>query len=77
MAVLAVRNLRRSHAMGLPSGQGAAHALGLRPLTTEQPKSGLPPEEVALPESDGGLPAARTPPTYHVLREAEVLREGN
>jgi hypothetical protein len=29
MAILAARNLRRGLALGLPSGQGAAHALGL------------------------------------------------
>ena len=29
MAILAARNLRRGLAMGLPSGQGAANALGL------------------------------------------------
>ena len=31
MAILAARNLRRGLALGLPSGQGAAHALGLTP----------------------------------------------
>ena len=36
MAILAARNLRRGLALGLPSGQGAADALGLTPLTAAQ-----------------------------------------
>jgi hypothetical protein len=77
MAVLAARNLRRGLAMGLPSGQGAARALGVKPLTTEQLTSGLPAEEVALLKSNGGLLLTKTPLWYYVLREAMVTRGGN
>jgi hypothetical protein len=77
MAVLAARNLRRGLAMGLPSGQGAARALGVRPLTAEQLTSGLPAEEVALLQSNGKLLLTKTPLWYYVLREAMVTRGGN
>jgi len=42
MAILAARHLRRGLAMGLPSGQSAADALGLTPLTAEQLTAGQP-----------------------------------
>ncbi len=77
MAVLAARNLRRGLALGLPSGQGAARALRLTPLTTEQLTSGLPPEEVALLNSNSGLLLNKTPLWYYVLREAMVTQNGN
>jgi hypothetical protein len=77
MAILAARNLRRGLAMGLPSGQGAARALGLTPLTTDELTSGLPSAEVALLNSDSGLLLAKTPLWYYVLREAMVTRAGN
>jgi len=77
MAILAARNLRRGLAMGLPSGQGAANALGLTPLTTAQLTSGLPPAEVALLNSNNGILLTKTPLWYYVLREAAVLNNGN
>jgi len=77
MAVLAARNLRRGLAMGLPSGQGAARALRLTPLTSEQITSGLPAAEVALLNSNNGLLLAKTPLWYYVLREAMVTQSGN
>jgi hypothetical protein len=77
MAVLAARNLRRGLALGLPSGQGAARALRIAPLTTEQLTDGLPAEEVALLNSNGGLLLAKTPLWYYVLREAMVTQGGN
>jgi len=77
MAILAARNLRRGLALGLPSGQGAARALRLTPLTTEQLTSGLPPDEVALLNSNSGLLLSKTPLWYYVLREAMVTQNGN
>jgi len=77
MAVLAARNLRRGLAMGLPSGQGAAHHLGITPLTTAELTSGLPLEEVALLNSTGGILLSKTPLWYYVLREAMVVNGGN
>jgi hypothetical protein len=77
MAVLAARNLRRGLAMGLPSGQGAAHYLGITPLTAAELTSGLPQEEVALLNSRGGILLSKTPLWYYVLREATVVNGGN
>jgi hypothetical protein len=77
MAVLAARNLRRGLAMGLPSGQGAAHLLGITPLTAAELTSGLPPAEVALLNSHGGILLSKMPLWYYVLREAMVVNGGN
>ena len=63
--------------MGLPSGQGAAHHLGLTPLTAAELTSGLPLTEVALLNSHGGLLLSKTPLWYYVLREAMVVNGGN
>jgi hypothetical protein len=77
MAVLAARNLRRGMAMGLPSGQAAANALGITPLTAAQIKTGLPAAEIALLDSNGGILLAKTPLWYYVLREAMVVKNGD
>jgi hypothetical protein len=77
MAVLASRNLRRGLAMGLPSGQGAAKALGLTTLTAAELVAGLPAPEVALLDANGGMLLARTPLWYYVLREAMVTKNGD
>ena len=77
LAILAARNLRRGLAMELPSGQAAATALGIPPLTTAQLTTGLPAAEVALLNANGGTLLARTPLWYYVLREAMVLNGGN
>ena len=42
MAILAGRNLRRGFAMGLPSSQGTANALGIAPLTAPDTARGSP-----------------------------------
>jgi len=76
MAVLASRNLRRGLAFGLPSGQAAASALGAIPLTAAQLTQGLPANEVALLQSNGGVLLQKTPLWYYVLREAMVLESG-
>lgn len=77
MAVLASRNLRRGLAMGLPSGQGAASVFGIAPMTTAELTSGLPPAEVTLLNSNGGILLSKTPLWYYVLREAMVLKNGD
>ncbi|MBL8622586.1 MAG: peroxidase [Myxococcales bacterium] len=76
MAVLAKRNLRRGLALGLPSGQAMATALGIAPLTSAQLTSGLPANEVALLNSSGGVLLTKTPLWYYLLREAAVLGGG-
>ena len=77
MAILAARNLRRGLALGLPSGQGMANSFGIPPMTAAQLTAGLPPNEVALLNANGGLLLNRTPLWYYVLREAAVLGGGN
>lgn len=77
MAVLAARNLRRGLAMGLPSGQAAAAALGIAPMTAAQLTAGLPAAEITLLTSNGGILLAKTPLWYYVLREAMVLKNGD
>jgi len=77
MALLASRNLRRGLAMGLPSGQATATALGVAPMTAAQLTTGLPANEVAILNSNGGLLKTKTPLWYYVLREAAVLKSGN
>jgi hypothetical protein len=76
MAVLAKRNLRRGLALGLPSGQAMATALGIAPLTAAQLTAGLPANEVALLNSSGGVLLTKTPLWYYLLREAAVLSGG-
>ncbi len=77
MAMLAARNLRRGLAMGLPSGQATATALGITPMTSAQLTSGLPAGEITLLNSNGGILLNKTPLWYYVLREASVLNNGD
>ena len=77
MSILATRNLRRGHALGLPSGQGMANQFGIAPMTAAQLTSGLPAAEVAVLNSSGGVLLNKTPLWYYVLREASVLGGGN
>lgn len=77
LAILATRNLRRSLALGLPSGQGMASSFGITPMTTAQLTSRLPANEVTILNSSGGLLLSKTPLWYYVLREAAVLGNGN
>lgn len=77
MARLATRNLRRGLAMGLPSGQATATALGLVPMTAAQLTSGLPANEVTVLNKSSNLLKTKTPLWYYVLREAAVLGGGN
>jgi len=60
-ANLALRNLRRGAAIGLPSGQAVAEALHVTPL----PDAELTPAE-----------SGRAPLWFYVLREAQILHDG-
>lgn len=60
VTALAERNLLRGAAMGLPSGQDVAEAMGLEPLDDDRV----------------GLDGASAPLWYYVLREAEVTAGG-
>ncbi len=65
-------NLMRGRALGLPSGQDVAAAMGAPPLTADQLGLGqidLPPEGVAALEQ-------ATPLWFYLLREAAVLGRG-
>lgn len=68
---LAQRNLLRGLQLGLPSGQDAARALGIAPLSPQQVQQG--------PDGDLvkklGLHVA-SPLWYYILKEAQVLRGG-
>jgi hypothetical protein len=77
MAVLATRNLRRALALGLPSGQGMAGFFGVPAMTTAELTQGLPANEVAVLNSNGGVLLQKTPLWYYVLREAAVLQSGD
>lgn len=77
MAILATRNLRRSLALGLPSGQALATSFGIIPMTTMQLTQGLPANEVAVLNLNGGILLQKTPLWYYVLREAAVLAGGD
>jgi hypothetical protein len=77
MALLAARNLRRGLALGLPSGQATATALGLTPLSTADLMSGLPADEIVLLNSGGGILLMKTPLWYYILREAAVVNGGD
>lgn len=77
MAVLAARNLRRGLALGLPSGQATATALGVAPLTTTELTQGLPPSEVSFLNAFGGVLLTQTPLWYYILREASVKQNGD
>lgn len=69
---LALRNLQRGVALGLPWGEAVARALGVEPLTEAQidlANLGVDPQW--LPEFVG-----RTPLWFYVLREASVLNGG-
>ncbi len=76
-AVLATRNLRRGLAFGLPSGQGMAGFLGETPLTIAQLTQGLPADELAVLNQNGGILLQKTPLWYYILRESAVLGSGN
>jgi hypothetical protein len=63
---LAVRDLLRGRALGLPSGEAVARRIGAQPLT---------PDEVGLAHDVPGW-SGETPLWYYVLREAELRERG-
>jgi hypothetical protein len=64
-ASLANRDLQRGQAVGLPSGEAVARALGLEPLSSEQ---------VGLATHGW---TEETPLWLYILKEAEALHEGD
>jgi hypothetical protein len=69
---LAQLNLRRGRALGLPSGQAIAAAMGETPLTAAE--LGL--DAINLPASGKAALQAATPLWYYILREAQVKASG-
>jgi len=74
---LAQRNLLRGLRLGLPSGQSVARAMGMTPLPDSHLRVG-PRDEPQKPLTDFGAEFRHNAPLwYYVLREAEVLHDGN
>ena len=68
---LASRNLIRHVNFGIPSGQAIAYTLGVQPLTPNQLT------ELAPYSAEAGVPLDRsTPLWYYILKEAEVVEQG-
>jgi hypothetical protein len=72
---LAVRNLLRGYSLALPTGQAVAEELGITPLDPAQLTSGNTASFNKV-LTDGNFETA-TPLWYYVLKEAEVLANGN
>jgi hypothetical protein len=72
---LAKRNLLRGYRLSIPTGQAAAGAMGIHPLSEAELLSG---ETQAIRDALGhGRFQARTPLWYYLLREAQVQKDGN
>jgi hypothetical protein len=67
---LAVRNLLRGRALGLPSGPDVARAMGIGPIADHELFDGL-----GLSEATIKALAGRAPLWFYVLREAELRAE--
>lgn len=78
---LAVRNLLRGYRLAIPTGQAVARSLGVTPLTRAELITDTPPLPPTLPSPvddalvDGGF-LEDTPLWFYVLKEAEVLGNG-
>jgi hypothetical protein len=70
--VLAVRNLLRARALGLPCGQDVARAMGVPPLSDDELFGDL-----NLSETTHDDLAGRAPLWFYVLREAEARAESS
>ncbi|MDQ4143795.1 MAG: heme peroxidase family protein [Actinomycetota bacterium] len=66
MRNLAARNLKRGRALGLPSGQRIAHAMGIDPLTDEQ---------LGITQTNAVF-EGNAPLWFYVLKEADVCAGG-
>ncbi|GAB4084974.1 heme peroxidase family protein [Myceligenerans cantabricum] len=69
---LAQRNLLRGYQHAVPTGEAAAAALGVTPLTHAELRRGATPEVAAALDELGA-----TPLWYYVLKEADVQGNGN
>lgn len=71
---LAQRNLLRGYLLSIPTGQAAAAATGVIPISAADMTAGEHPDIVAA--LNGGGLSNRTPLWYYVLREASVQKQG-
>jgi hypothetical protein len=69
--VLAVRNLLRGRALGLPSGQAVANAMGVTQVLSEDELYG----DLQLSDATRADLAGQAPLWFYVLREAELRAE--
>ncbi|MCO1661008.1 peroxidase family protein [Pseudonocardia humida] len=72
---LATRNLLRGYRLAVPTGQAVATQLGITPLTVAQLSS--PPGPVGNVLQDHPELLGATPLWFYVLKEAEILGEGD
>ncbi len=73
---LAVRNLKRGLAFGLPSGQCVARRLGISRLSEAELLSNTTNDEESLLRSNNNLLLKETPLWYYILKEAEIRENG-
>lgn len=87
-ATLSSRNLVRSMALRVPTGQTVARQMGIAPLTAQQLRANpfvnptpaqeqLHQQTIAILNESNGLLLKKTPLWYYILKEAEVLSQGN
>lgn len=72
MRTLAIRNLLRGLAFGVPTGQSVAEYMGGVPLTESMIKENATPKELEILNTCGGRLLKKTPLWYYVLKEAEL-----
>ncbi len=72
---LATRNLLRGRLVSLPTGQEAAAALGVAPLTSAEVIAGAPVDQLPVLTDENF--DTQTPLWYYILREAMVQQDGN
>ena len=72
---LARRNLLRGYSLSLPTGQAAASAMGIAPLSADELRQGNADAVNGALEQGGFL--VNTPLWYYVLKEAEVRANGD
>ena len=78
MAVLATAQpSARAWRSACRAGRAWRTSSASRPMTAAQLTQGLPANEIALLNANGGMLLKKTPLWYYVLREAAVLEGGN
>ncbi len=76
MAHLAKRNLVRGYSLSIPTAQAVGSALGVKVLSAGDIRKSEKTEAIRKALDDNGF-AEKTPLWYYILREADVIGEGN